>query len=101
MQGGLPKFKLINQNLNQDIKNFMNGNQFEIMFMNNSFSVISQKHGIQYFDLKNKKIENIPSSEKCVVQNFNFSMRKFYFATKIEVLNDGPDELYRPQFSMV
>ena len=41
MQGGLPKFKLLNQNVNQDIKNFMNGNQFEIVFLNNSFSVIS------------------------------------------------------------
>ena len=35
MQGGLPKFKLLNQNVNQDIKNFMNGNQFEIVFLNN------------------------------------------------------------------
>ena len=43
MQSGLPRFKLLNSNMNQDMRNFRNGNQFELKYISgvDKFIVVS------------------------------------------------------------
>ena len=54
IRGGVPKFKLLNSNLNIDQKTFQNGNQFEILYFpqTQNMGIISQKYGLKMFNVK-------------------------------------------------
>lgn len=61
MQSGIPKFKLLNENKDLDSKNFMNGNQFEILYFKGlqTMAIVSQKYGLRLIKSIGKKHQTI------------------------------------------
>ena len=57
VQGGIPKFKLLNSTQNQDARNLGCGNHFELKFLpkTNDLVFVSQKHGTQVVHASSKE----------------------------------------------